>query len=183
MKLRSHPAFAALSLSCLALSSCVSDPKHGPVSTKAAMPRGAEPINVEDLCGIMGLRLTKFNFPVVPNLNIIFRIENGDDRRQNQNEKLFAGGGSSPFMIGYRNIAPGSGTMTLIGGFQPESYGEWQIPNPRSDHFRMRDFDATPLPLGRTVLMVWSNEGGKGWRIDERNFVQRLVIELKVSTP
>ncbi len=72
------------------------------------MPRGAEPIKVEDLCGIMGLRLTKFNFRSVPNLNIIFRIENGDGYRQNQSEKRFAGDGTGPFMIGYRNIAPGS---------------------------------------------------------------------------
>jgi hypothetical protein len=147
------------------------------------MPRGAEPINVDDLCGIMGLRLTKFNYPQVPNLNVIFQVENGDGKKESRTEKHFGSGGSGPFMIGYRNIAPGSGPMTLIGGFQPESYREWQIPNPRSDNFTMRDFDATPLPLGRTVLMVWNNAGGNGWSLDERNFVQRLVIELKVSTP
>ena len=183
MKLRSHPSFTALSLTCLVLSSCVSSPKHSRVSTKDAMPRGAEPINVDDLCGIMGLRLTKFNFPAVPNLNIIFRIENGEDKGLSSRERLFVGGGSRPFMIGYRNIAPGAGPMALIGGFQPESVSEWQIPNPKSDYFRMRDFDTTPLPLGETVLMVWNNDGRSGWNMDERKFVQRLVIELKVSTP
>ena len=182
MKLRSHPAFAAVSLTCLVLSSCVSSPKH-PLSTKDAIPRGAEPINVDDLCGIMGLRLTKFNYPVVRNLNIMFRIENGEDNGLTSMERLFVGGGSRPFMIGYRNIAPGAGPMTLIGGFQPESVSEWQIPNPKSYFFRMRDFDATPLPLGKTVLMVWNNVGGNGWHMFDRKFVQRLVIELKVSTP
>ena len=172
------PVLAAVSL----LGSCCTNLQPSSAETKDGLLRGAKPVNVEDLCGILGLRLTKFNFPAHSgpgNWNLSFELERGGQSKSKTVHTSAIGGRDESFTVGYRMPANGAEKLRLITGFQPENLEEWDIPNPKCVFRQMRGFDATLIPPGRTVLMVWRNPGGDGWSLDERKFLQRLVIYLR----
>lgn len=181
MKIESHLLMAALGAISLLGSSCTC---VSPTSadTKDMMLRGARPVNVEDLCGILGLRLTNFKYPQHPgpgNWDLSFEVERGGHSEDKTEHASAIGSGEEPFIVGYRMPANGAENLRLITGFQAASLTEWDIPNPKSYYRQMRGFDSTPIRPGRTVLMVWNNMGGDGWNVGDRNFVQRLVIYLR----
>jgi hypothetical protein len=142
------------------------------------------PLTPDDIAGILGLRYAKFRIP--PNQAgktwvMRYVLERPGQPAHELLKYLIKEPREEPFLTAcYLLPAPGQGDLTFIQAHQWFVTGTISVPNPGAHVRQLRAPSPPVLKPGRTVLMVWWNQGQHGWDPGDMDFVQRIVVDLSV---